>query len=203
MSLFRRKMVAAINEDSSAAGYDAIIDLTRRLNNKFRTNAETQEATRLILKSLFPAWLLPAFKVMFSKPFPEFSCQLNAWATALTCQWLMGPCKVNDVEVDGGQVGKGHGVLVERCRYLEEAGCASICINSCKAPTQAFFARDMGLPLTMTPNYEDFSCQFAFGRTPGPQAADESFATPCFQQCPTKKPAVGQAQCHKVAPGPP
>jgi hypothetical protein len=68
---------------------------------------------------------------------------------------------------------------------------------------QAFFARDMGLPLTMTPNYDDFSCQFAFGRTPGPQAADEAFATPCFQQCPTKKPAAGQAQqCHKVAPGP-
>lgn len=28
------------------------------------------------------------------------------------------------------------GVLVERCRYLEEVGCASICINSCKVPTQ-------------------------------------------------------------------
>jgi hypothetical protein len=27
-------------------------------------------------------------------------------------------------------------VLVERCRYLEQAGCASICINSCKVPTQ-------------------------------------------------------------------
>jgi hypothetical protein len=34
------------------------------------------------------------------------------------------------------QVGSGMGVLVERCRYLEEAGCASICINSCKVPTQ-------------------------------------------------------------------
>ena len=36
-----------------------------------------------------------------------------------------------------------------RCRYLEETGCASICINSCKLPTQEFFAQDMGLPLTM------------------------------------------------------
>jgi hypothetical protein len=34
------------------------------------------------------------------------------------------------------QVGAGMGVLVERCRYLEEAGCASICLNSCKVPTQ-------------------------------------------------------------------
>jgi hypothetical protein len=41
---------------------------------------------------------------MFSKPLPEFSCKLNALATALTCQWLMGPCKVNDVELDDGTV---------------------------------------------------------------------------------------------------
>jgi Beta-carotene isomerase D27-like, C-terminal len=34
------------------------------------------------------------------------------------------------------QTGKMQGVLVERCRYLEQAGCASICINSCKVPTQ-------------------------------------------------------------------
>ncbi len=27
-------------------------------------------------------------------------------------------------------------MLVERCRYLEQAGCASVCINSCKVPTQ-------------------------------------------------------------------
>jgi hypothetical protein len=27
-----------------------------------------------------------------------------AVATALTCQWLVGPCKVNDVELDDGTV---------------------------------------------------------------------------------------------------
>ena len=156
--------------------------------------------------------------------------QLNAWATWLTCQWLMGECEVNDVEIDGGGIGQGHGVLIKRCvsgagmgaapgrgtawlgqrvgaaqpcarlpacrpaclpgslpaclchkgasppllnrpppirpppcrrcRYLEEAGCASVCLNSCKAPTQAFFSRHMGLPLDMRPNYEDYSCQF-------------------------------------------
>ncbi|KAF8056461.1 D27 [Scenedesmus sp. PABB004] len=46
----------------------------------------------------------------------------------------------------------------------------------------------MGLPLTMTPNYDDFSCQFAFGKTPRPQHLDEAFATPCFQQCPSRAP---------------
>ena len=26
------------------------------------------------------------------------------------------------------------GLLVERCRFLEQSGCASVCINTCKAP---------------------------------------------------------------------
>ena len=161
MALFRRKMVAALGgADSQLEGYPAIIDLTRRLNRRYPTARETQLATRAILNSLFPSWLPGAFKVMFSRPLPALSCRLNAFATAATCQWLMGPCQVNDVEeLDGGARGAGMGVRVERCRYLEEAGCASVCINSCKVPTQEFFARDMGLPLTMTPNYDDFSCQ--------------------------------------------
>lgn len=26
-----------------------------------------------------------------------------------------------------------HGLLIERCRFLEAAGCASVCMNTCKA----------------------------------------------------------------------
>ncbi len=32
-------------------------------------------------------------------------------------------------------------------------------MSSPPPPPQEFFAKDMGLPLTMTPNYDDFSCQ--------------------------------------------
>jgi hypothetical protein len=186
-SLFRNKMVQALGgKDSPMQGYPAIIDLTRRLN-ALGSPQDTQTATRKILNSLFPSWLPPAFKVMFSKPFPEFSCRLNALATWATCQWLMGECQVNDVELDDGTIGTGHGVLVTRCRYLEDAGCASVCINSCKVPTQTFFLKDMGLPLTMTPNYETYECQFSFGKTPLNENDDEAFKTPCFVGCPSKK----------------
>lgn len=41
---------------------------------------------------------------MFSEPFPEFSCRLNAWATVMSCEWLMGPCKINDTEIDNSKV---------------------------------------------------------------------------------------------------
>ena len=73
----------------------------------------------------------------------------------------MGPTSLNEVEVDveeeeGGQNKRlVPGVLVERCRYLEEVGCASACMNSCKFPTQEFFKRDMGLDVTLEPNYEE------------------------------------------------
>lgn len=57
---------------------------------------------------------MPGAQVMFSRPLPGFSCRLNAWATATTCQWLMGPCAVNDCDTDSQQQASGHGVLVER-----------------------------------------------------------------------------------------
>jgi hypothetical protein len=49
--------------------------------------------------------LRTAAQVMFAQPMPAFSARMNAWATALTCQWLMGKCTVVDVELEGGRVG--------------------------------------------------------------------------------------------------
>jgi len=150
------------------------------------------------LVSLFPSWLPPAFRAMFARPFPEFSLAMNAVVTALACQWLMGRTTLNEVEVvderaKDGEGGAGTrlvpGVKVERCRYLEESGCASVCMNSCKFPTQDFFREDMGLPVTLEPNYEDFSCQFVFGKAAPAPEDDEACNTPCFNQCTFKKPA--------------
>jgi Beta-carotene isomerase D27-like, C-terminal len=48
----------------------------------------------------------------------------------------------------------------------------------------------------MTPNYEDFSCQFSFGKTPLAPQLDEVFAVSCFTQCPSK--AAHRRLCHKI-----
>jgi hypothetical protein len=79
---------------------------------RYPTSEDTQQASRKVLKSLFPGWLPGAFAVMFSKPLPAFSCRMNAWVTKVASQWLMGPSEVNDVEIDGGAIGIGHGLLV-------------------------------------------------------------------------------------------
>ena len=44
--------------------YDAIVKLTASLNGMSNQPRDTQERTRLILQSLFPAWLPPAFEVI-------------------------------------------------------------------------------------------------------------------------------------------
>lgn len=195
MHLFRQAVVEGLGEDAPEPGFDGIITLTRRLSNRFADPRDTQILVRGILRSLFPQWLLPAFRVMFARPFPGFSNWLNANVTALSCQWLMGPSAVTAVEFEDGRRVEGAGVKVERCRVLEQSGCASVCVNCCKIPTQEFFEKDMGIDLRMTPNYEDFSCQFDFGRKPLPPAQDEALNSPCFKQCPSKKERLVKRQC--------
>lgn len=125
--------------------------------------------------------------------------RMNAYITKMTTFWLMGESELVDVEVDGGEIGKGQGLLVKRCRYLEEAGCASVCVNTCQIPTQSFFLEDMGLPLTMTPNYDTFECEFAFGRTPPPPQENEALLVACFAQCPSAaQPTAAKPICHQI-----
>jgi len=193
--------------------YKGLMELTTAMNSRFSDKREVQLISQSVLGmpmkgysrsknprfrflmlellcilsvSLFPSWLPPRFAVMFSKPFPAFSCRLNAWATMMAGTWLMGECEVNDCEVDEGMGdGQNQGVLVKRCRFLEESGCASVCVNSCKIPTQKFFIENMGLPLTMTPDYDTFECQFSFGLNPSNKGEADAMNTPCLSRCPT------------------
>mmetsp|Transcript_28540 Transcript_28540/g.43688 ORF Transcript_28540/g.43688 Transcript_28540/m.43688 type:complete len:219 (+) Transcript_28540:43-699(+) len=155
--------------------------------------AECQALSQMVLCSLFPDLILNNFGWMFAKPFPEFSRKMNAWATFYAGVWLMGEVEINDCEIDGegnnedGEVtiGKNQGLLVKRCRFLEESGCASVCVNSCKIPTQNFFRENMGLPLTMEPDYETGECQFSFGLTPSLEQELAAINTPCLARCPS------------------
>jgi len=189
LSVFRVQLAKVSGVDSSLPvdDYLGIIDIALRMNSKFPNRHEIQNRAQRVLISLFPGWMPPAYSELFSKPFPAFSSRMNAWATKVAGTWLMGECEINDVEVvDDGTVGRNQGMLVKRCRFLEESGCASVCVNSCKIPTQNFFLQNMGLPLTMEPDYETFECQFSFGKTPDPETTELlAKSTPCLARCPT------------------
>uniref|UniRef100_A0A7S4VAG1 Beta-carotene isomerase D27-like C-terminal domain-containing protein n=3 Tax=Ditylum brightwellii TaxID=49249 RepID=A0A7S4VAG1_9STRA len=194
--LFRTKFAEQVGIDSKLPkdDYKGLMELTTALNARYSDRTQVQLLAQEVLKSLFPAWLLSQFIVMFAKPFPVFSAKLNALATAILGTWLMGECEVNDCEIDNPNpnsteqpppIGKNQGVLVKRCRFLEESNCASVCVNSCKIPTQKFFIENMGVPLTMTPDYETGECQFAFGLTPTTEELEGALNTPCLQRCPS------------------
>ena len=76
------------------------------------------------------------------------------------------------------------GVLVHRCRVLEETNCKGVCTKMCKLPTQRFFAEEWGVPLSMTPNFETGQCQLVFGAEPLSVAEDPTLPNGCLTRCP-------------------
>ena len=211
---FRAALAAELGRDSNVHGFSGIVDLARRL--VATRGPASAVAARRVLNELFPDWppFAPAgrrglpywFEQLFARPFPAFSAKLNAWATAQMGQWLMGPCEVTNLDADvrtRSTVGDGVGqqVVVRRCRFLEEAACASICVNACKMPTQSFFNEDMGVPMRMVPDYKTLSCKFQFGVAPTAEDEAEARSVPCFAACP----ASGElratlTQCHTMGP---
>jgi Beta-carotene isomerase D27-like, C-terminal len=176
--------------------YSQIVALAAALNARYTKPVGIQLRAHNVLKSMFPPWLPKLYKIFFSRPFPKFSAQMNSRVTAMLGVWLMGECTVNDILVPISEhptknstsvtANINHqGVLVTRCRFLEESQCASVCINSCKIPTQNFFLQDMGIPLLMEPNYTTGSCQFSFGVLPNTTTETIGVSTPCLSRCPT------------------
>ena len=96
-----------------------------------------------------PKWLADAFAAVREKlpePLAKHLApgnQLGPWfyAPALTAVvspyafgFLVGPATLN--RRSDGQIG---GLVVEKCKFLQESNCKGMCLNSCKLPAQALF----------------------------------------------------------------
>ena len=92
-----------------------------------------------------------------------------------------GPSRINRRK--DGQVG---GMVVEKCKFLQESGCKGLCLHQCKLPAQQFFKDTLGLPLTVSPDFATQSCQWSWGEEPLPPEADPSFPKGCLSACPTR-----------------
>lgn len=155
--------------------YDSFVDVSRRVMVG-RTRAQQQEAVREVLLSMLPPGAPEQFKKLF--PPTRWACEFNAALTVPFFHWLVGPSEVVEVEVNG--VKQKSGVLIKKCRYLENSGCVGMCVNMCKIPTQNFFTNEFGLPLTMNPNFEDMSCEMIYGQVPPPLEEDPVSKQPCY-----------------------
>ncbi|XP_048232482.1 beta-carotene isomerase D27, chloroplastic isoform X2 [Ricinus communis] len=191
LTLFRNKMVAEVGWDSEKAGYDGLIEVANRL-----MLTGTSADIKIIVSSTSVRSLQIAH-ISFRRR--QSSCY-NARVTAITCQWLMGTCTVNSIDLPDGSSCES-GVFVERCKYLEESKCVGICVNTCKLPTQAFFKDYMGVPLLMEPNFTDYSCQFKFGVLPPQPEDDSTLKEPCLEACPIasrRQVSLNIAHCPKA-----
>jgi hypothetical protein len=178
--LFSQKMGRALGGKTRLSGYDGFVDLSRQMFQG-HTTQEQQQLVAAVLRSLIPAPVLWAIRTVFSPT--QLVCELNAWFATLLFEWLVGPCTVKTVEVqteDGAVRVQKSGVHIEKCRYLESSQCVGMCVNMCKLPTQTFFTQEFGIPLTMTPNFEDYSCEMVFGQVPPPLETEAAGQQPCL-----------------------
>ncbi|KAL0016123.1 hypothetical protein SO802_003192 [Lithocarpus litseifolius] len=185
MTLFARKMekfaapVKAGTETKKNGwwdhDYESFVEVSKRVMQG-RSRMQQQQVVREVLLSMLP----PGAPAQFKKLFPptKWAAEFNAALTVPFFQWLVGPSEVVEVEVDG--VKQQSGVLIKKCRYLENSGCVGMCVNMCKFPTQDFFTNEFGLPLTMIPNFEDMSCEMVYGQVPPPFEEDPVSKQPCY-----------------------
>ena len=84
------------------------------------------------------------------------------WLTSIVTPpffgFLVGPSKPNR-RLDGER----GGLLVEKCKFLQESGCKGLCLHQCKIPAQEFFRDTLGMDLTVRPNFVTQECQWSFG----------------------------------------
>ena len=183
--LFSRKMARAIGTETPYSGYSGFVDLSKQIMQG-RSAPEQRAAVACVLQSLVPAPLLWVIRTVFSPT--RLVCVLIAWFAAQMLEWLVGPCEVDEAEVKGvdGEVrSQPSAVHIQKCRYLEESQCTGMCVNMCKLPPQSFFTEKFGIPLTMTPNFEDLSCTMVFGQLPPAHQVDEAMSQACLAACPT------------------
>ena len=178
--LFSHKMARAVGQKTALSGYDGFVALSQKIMRG--RNAEEQQAlVAVVLRSLVPRQVLWLIRQLFSPT--QLVCELNAWFATVLFEWLVGPCEVKEVTVtdaDGQPRQQTSGVQIKKCRYLEQSRCVGMCVNMCKLPTQRFFTEDFGIPLTMTPNFEDFSCEMVFGAPPPALETEDCYQQPCL-----------------------
>ena len=96
--------------------------------------------------------------------------------------FLVGPARIG-LRNDGAF----GGLRVEKCKFLQESGCKGLCLHQCKLPAESFFAAELGVPLTVSPNFETQECQWSWGETPLPPDEDPALPRGCLVGCPSRE----------------
>ena len=111
-------------------------------------------------------WL---FKAICSRT--PFGPAILAWFTCVFGPFLVGEMSLTPRAPDDMRSG---GVRITRCKVLAESGCAGLCLNMCKLPTERMFAEKWGVPLYTQPHLETPKC------TRTPYILRPTIHVPCY-----------------------
>jgi len=189
---------------SPPSSFQGMLAAVRAVNDAEGTAEDVQvRAARVfgnILPALYIGWVPPIWKAALAPTLPQWVLNYSFVLVFTTLfPWLMGPMKgVDNVDVKVPEgvrkvlkflpetISVPQSVKAERCRFVESTACASVCVNSCKVPSQTWLKNDFGMDLHIQPNYDDFSCQWKFNVVPPPLYEDEAVMVPCFSKCPSE-----------------
>ena len=105
---------------------------------------------------------------------------LTSYITPIFFKFLVGPSHPNRHR----ETGAYGGLLVTKCKFLQESNCKGLCLHQCKIPAQNFFNTTLGLSLNVVPNFVTQECQWSFNEMPiTPVSDDPSFPVGCIRGC--------------------
>jgi hypothetical protein len=203
LSIFR-KLVAKNTGGvtSEKAGILGLVDQGRTyMLQKDQTSEAQHKMVYFTLGDLMTPVLPPFYRIFMSGIVPKLGSKLDGkqfgpwfyapWLTSVITptffSFLVGPSRPNRRK--DGQLG---GLVVEKCKFLQESGCKGLCLHQCKMPAQQFFQEELGLALAVSPNFETQECQWSFGETPLTPSEDPSFPKGCLVGCTSRKTEVGR-----------
>ena len=161
-------------------GFEGMLNELRDYQASHTVSEQTELSYDVMVALVGPIpWLV---KIIASKQ--DWAPGVLAWFTRLLLPFLVGEMTLTQREAGDTAAG---GVLVHRCKVLDESGCAGLCLNMCKRPTEKFFADEWGVPLHMQPNFETHECSLAFGVVPLPAESDPSIPQGCLTGCPLSR----------------
>jgi len=113
-------------------------------------------------------------------PVPFYAPFLTSVVAPVVFGFLVGPARINR-RADG----RRGGLVVDKCKFLQESNCKGLCLHSCKRPAEQLFD-DLGVPLRVMPNFETQECQWSWGVEASEPADDPAWPDACLSRCPNR-----------------
>lgn len=198
LSIFRKLVTK--NTGGVTSDKEGILGLLEQGRTYMLQPGQTAEAqhkmVRDTLGGLMTPVLPPFYRIFMSGIVPKLGTDydgkqfgpwfyapfLTSFVTPTFFGFLVGPSYPNRRR--DGQPG---GLVVEKCKFLQESGCKGLCLHQCKLPAQQFFQDELGLALTVSPNFVTQECQWSFGEVPLPPQDDPAFPKGCLVGCESRK----------------